>query len=150
MSKTALKLLDVYKTKDADELLYALLKQRSRRINISHRRMPGWAEHCRFIRSKPYKSWHLLQVSTPKPQIVGSVYLSKMNEIGIFLFKKFQGRRYGLAAVQALMMKNKKAGRFLANINPQNASSIAFFRRLGFKHIQNTYELSFTNKKGNL
>ncbi len=131
-------LVSVYKHRDAARVLYELLSEREDFVNISHRRMPSMAEHLRFFRSKPYKTWDLLlKAGFP----VGSIYLSKQNEIGIFIFKKYRGLGYGKRAVQLLMKKHSKVERFLANVSPKNLGSAHFFKEFGFKHIQNTYEL---------
>ena len=100
--------------------------------------MPTMKEHLKFVRSKPYKTWHLL---VDGKETVGSVYLSKQNEIGLFIFKKYRRRGLGKKALALLLKKHAGAKRFLANINPKNRRSIRFFERLGFRHIQNTYEL---------
>ena len=133
-----LRLVNVYTRKDAVSVLYALLKEREARMNISHRRMPTLSEHARFVRLKPYKTWDLILSGD---EIMGAVYLSKQNEIGLFIFRKYRGCGIGKKALELLMKKHKKVTRFLANINPKNRPSIDFFKNQGFFHIQNTYEL---------
>lgn len=71
---------------------------------------------------------------------IGSIYLTKMNEIGIFIKKDFQKSGIGQTTLDLLMKKNPRK-RFLANVNPKNKKSISFFKRNGFKLIQYTYEL---------
>ena len=116
--------------------LYALLAEREAHQNISHKEMPSLVKHTAFVQSNPYAAWYLV---TPEwaDVFVGSVYLSKQNEIGIFIFKAFQGHGYGKAAVEALMAQHK--GPFLANVAPGNLASQMFFEKLGFKTIQVTY-----------
>ncbi|RZD45223.1 MAG: N-acetyltransferase, partial [Thaumarchaeota archaeon] len=75
---------------------------------------------------------------------VGSIYLTKNNEIGIFLIKKNQSKGIGVNALKLLMKKNLKV-RYLANVNPKNKKSIEFFKKNGFKLIQHTYELENNN-----
>lgn len=133
------RLVNVYTRKDAVPVLYALLKEREARMNISHRRMPTLSEHSRFVQSKPYKTWDFISSGE---EILGAVYLSKQNEIGLFLFKKYRGQGIGKKTLQLLMNKHKNVARFLANINPKNTPSIIFFKDQGFTHIQNTYELT--------
>jgi RimJ/RimL family protein N-acetyltransferase len=145
MLKPKIRLVDVYRTKGAEKILYDLMGERDATVNISHRKMPSWKDHVRFIRSRPYQSWHLISAGRPSA-IVGAAYLSKNSEIGVFLFKAHRGNGYGEAAVRALMKKHPGTPRFLANINPNNLRSIEFFQDLGFRHIQNTYEL-FPSKK---
>ena len=82
-----LRLMDVYKTRNAVAVLMALLKEREKHVSISHHRVPAAKEHLKFVRSRPYKSWNLiLEGSEP----VGAVYLSYQNEIGLFIFKKYR------------------------------------------------------------
>ena len=133
----ALRLVSVYKRKDALPLLYRLLLERDHKVNISHRRMPSLAQHKKFVASKPYKSWKLI-LAPGGP--VGAIYLSRQNEIGLFILKASQKKGYAKAALALLMKKNRKERRFLANVNPQNKRSIDFFKNMKFKHIQNTYE----------
>lgn len=135
-----IKLKDIYKTKGAARILYVLLKERTSRVTISHRHMPSKRKHLAFLRSRPHKAWYLVMNESHEP--VGGAYLSKNDEIGIFIFKKHQGMGYGQSAVQSLMRRHRRVHRFLANVNPRNARSIWFFTSLGFRHIQNTYELS--------
>lgn len=134
-----IKLKDIYKTKGAARILYALLKERTMRVNISHRRMPTWRRHLAFLRSRPHKAWYLVMNTSGEP--VGGTYLSKNDEIGIFIFRKYRGRGYGQSALLGLMRRHRGVHRFLANVNPKNKPSIRFFKELGFRHIQNTYEM---------
>ena len=119
--------------------LHDLLSQRHSIVNISHKRMPTWEEHVKFIKSKPYSKWYIILKSKQK---IGSIYLSKNDEIGIFLSKKFQGKNVGNSALNELMKKNPRK-RFLANVNPKNKKSISFFKKNGFKLIQSCSLLVF-------
>ena len=118
------------------EFLFNLLKERDPRANISHNKMPTYDEHVNFVKSKPYSKWYIIFKSEQK---VGSIYLSKNNEIGIFLSKKFQGKNIGNFALNELMKQNPRK-RFLANVNPKNKKSILFFKNNDFKLIQYTFE----------
>jgi len=127
--------------KSDSNFLYELLKQRDPRANISHKRMPSFKQHESFIQSKPYSKWYIIQNFKND---VGSIYLSKNNEIGIFLIKKNQNNGIGKSALKLLIKKNPKV-RYLANVNPKNKKSIDFFKKNGFKLIQYTYELENNN-----
>ena len=118
------------------KFLFDLLKERDPRVNISHRKMPTYSQHTKFIKSKPYSKWYIILKSKQK---IGSIYLSKNDEIGIFLSKKFQGKNVGNSALNELMKKNPRK-RFLANVNPKNKKSISFFKNNNFKLIQYTFE----------
>ena len=119
------------------EFLFDLLKERDTRANISHKKMPTYDEHVNFVKSKPYSKWYIIFKSEQK---VGSIYLTKNNEIGIFLSKKFQVKNIGKFALNELMKKNP-CKRFLANVNPKNKISNVFFKNNDFKLIQYTLRL---------
>lgn len=119
--------------------LFELLKERDNRANISHKKMPSYSEHIKFVKSKPYSKWYIIKRSKTK---IGSIYLSKNDEVGIFLKKIFQEKGFASIALKLLIEKNPRK-RYLANINPKNNLSKKFFKKNGFKLIQHTYELEF-------
>lgn len=133
--KIAVKLIPVKKS-DCP-FLYELLSERNALINISHRTMPTYENHVKFVMSKPYSKWYIINC---KNQKLGSIYLSKQDEIGIFMKKEKQGKGIGDKALLLLMKLNPR-NRYLANINPRNTKSIKFFKKNGFKILQYTYEL---------
>ena len=118
--------ISIHPVKKSDSnFLYELLKERDSRANISHKKMPSIKQHEKFIQSKPYSKWYIIQSSNKD---IGSIYLSKNNEIGIFLIKKNQSKGIGVNVLKLLMEKNHKA-RYLANVNPKNKKSIEFFKK---------------------
>ena len=124
--------------RDSDsKFLFELLKERDPRANISHKKMPSYNEHLKFIKSKPYTKWYIILKSKYR---IGSIYLSKNDEIGIFLSKKYQGKNIGNDALVELIRKNPRE-RYLANVNPKNKKSSVFFKNNNFKLIQHTYEM---------
>ena len=131
-----IKLESVYRHKDHLRFLYALLAERTPEQSISHKKMPPYPEHEEFVLSKPYQAWYIL-IEESSGYSVGSIYLSKNREIGISVAPGYQGRGYGKEAVRLLMAR--WPGRFLANINPKNERSAAFFEGFGFELIQHTY-----------
>lgn len=125
------------KVKKSDyKFLYELLKKRDPRANISHRKTPTYKEHQKFIASKPYKAWYMIYMENAK---TGSIYLSKQNEIGIFLLKQYQGKNIGKKAL-CLLIKMNPQKRYLANVSPKNTNSAKFFKKNEFRLIQHTYE----------
>lgn len=117
--------------------LFNLLKERDPKANISHKKMPTYSEHIKFVKSRPYSKWYIIVNGKMK---IGSIYLSKNDEIGIFLKKSLNGKGFGNKAIKLLMEKNPRT-RYLANVNPKNLFSAKFFKNNGFKLIQHTYEL---------
>jgi len=131
-----MKFESVYRRKDSANVLYKLLSERTPEQSISHKGMPTLEEHLKFIALKPYHAWYLI---VDEDETVGSIYLTKQREIGIFIFNKFQKQGYAEEAIKLLM--EKWPGRFLANVNPLNVPSIGLFNKMGFKLIQQTYAL---------
>ena len=117
--------------------LYALLGEREAHQNISHRKMPTFEEHVEFVKSGPYAAWDVI---VQDGELVGSIYITYDNEIGIHVSRKWIGAGVGSDALEAFMKKNPR-NRYLANINPDNVGSIKFFERHEFKLLQLTYEL---------
>ena len=68
------------------EFLYELLKERDDKMNISHKKMPTFNQHVKFVNSKPYSKWYVIVLNNQK---IGSIYITQINEIGIFLKKNF-------------------------------------------------------------
>ena len=158
------RLVDVYKHDDSLKILFDLMLERDPSVNISHKKMPTWREHVNFFESKPYRKWFLIEgVSWDTAKkielepgsvnyataIVGACYLTRMNEVGVFIFSQYRGNGYGVDALNKLITKFKplpekpgvRLGRFIAHINPANEKSIALFTKIGFSHQANTYVL---------
>ena len=123
--------------KSDHRFLYQHLKERNPSANISHKKMPTYAEHVKFVMSRPYSKWYIIIHKNKK---VGTIYLTKQNEIGIFIKNKMQDKLIGQKTLEMLMGKNPRK-RYLANVSPKNKKSSHFFTRNGFKLIQYTYEL---------
>ncbi len=127
-------------SKNDAQFLYGLLKERESNVNISHKKMPTYVQHIKFIESKPYSKWYIIILGNHK---IGSAYLSKQNEIGIFITKNMHAKKLGTTALNILIKKNRRK-RYLANINPKNKKSISFFKKNGFELIQHTFELELS------
>ena len=101
-------------------------------FNISHKKLPTFDEHVKFINSKPYKGWWLVYANIFYNTLVGSVYLTNENEIGIYLIKKY--RKCGIGSEILKQIEPMCEGEILyANINVENESSKKFFTKNGFK-----------------
>lgn len=129
--------IDLREVTEADAaFLYNLLRERPAEANISHKAMPTFPEHVAFLLSKPYAAWCIASAGGID---IGSAYLTKQNEIGVFLLERFRGKGLGPLVIEALMERHP-GSRFLANIAPKNEASRRVFESLGFKLIQQTYE----------
>lgn len=134
--------------------LYELFLERDETINISGER-PSYEDHCKYVDRIGIAIWWDFIIVDD--EIVGTVSCTKdKNELGVFIFKEYQGKGYGSAAVKAMMEKVAQhrevlrsidmpniagRGNFIARINAKNKKSQSMFEGLGFvpKHI--TYEL---------
>ena len=119
------------------KFLYDLLKSRDPSTSISHKKLPTYDKHVKFVLKKPYTKWYIIKY---KEQKVGSIYLSLQDEIGIFIKKEFQRKGIGKKAVKLLMKKNPRT-RYLANVALNNIKHQEFFKKLGFAGLQYTYEI---------
>ncbi len=114
---------------EALKFLYNLLKQRKEYENLSHVDMPTWEQHVMFVDSKPYRDWYIIVVDDVK---VGAAYLSKNNEIGLFILEEHQGQGIGKEALNRLITLKSCYSPLYANINDKNKKSIEFFKKAGF------------------
>jgi RimJ/RimL family protein N-acetyltransferase len=121
--------------------LWDLLRERTPDQNISHEEMPEWEDHVAFVDGEPYLAWYLICEKRVLPctyRKLGMIYLTHNREVGIQIFKRYQGKGYGKGAIQLLMRKHP--GKFYANINPNNTQSIKFFETaFNARLIQHTY-----------
>ncbi len=117
--------------------LYDLLLERDPKANISHKKMPSFLQHVKFVMSKPYSKWYIIEAFKINS---GSIYLTKDNEIGIFIKKNLHHTGIASKAIELLIKKHPRS-RYLANVNPKNKKSIKFFKNQKFQLIQYTFEL---------
>ena len=122
--------------------LYDLLKTRDSRANISHKKVPSYDEHVHFILSNPYTIWYIIEYEGKK---IGSVYLSKQDEIGISLVDDSLYDKIGKSVIKSLI-KNNPRKRYLANVSPQNKKLQDFFVNSGFTGLEYTYEMIIENE----
>ncbi len=124
-------------TTSDSEFLFNLLQKRDSKVNISHKKMPTYNQHIKFLKSKPYSKWYIIILEKQK---IGSIYLSKQNEIGIFLMKSWDVDDIRLESLITLMKKNPRK-RYLANVNPNNKKLISFWKKNNFSLVSYSYEL---------
>jgi len=160
-----IRLVDLYEgdhiREGALEFLYELMKERDPEINISHSTLPTFEQHRQFVTRRPYRLWYLIvaQMANPIEGVtctppadfrIGYISATSRNEIGLVLLKEYRGQGYGPLAIRELMRLHEtlpaepgvRAGRWLANIAPANEhSKYVFADKLGFKKIQETYQL---------
>ena len=129
-------------TKNDALFLYDLLKNRDPLANISHKKMPSYDEHVNFILSNPYTIWYIIEYEGKK---IGSVYLSKQDEIGISLVDNSLYDKIGKSIIK-LLNKNNPRKRYLAKVSPQNKKLQNFFVNNSFRGLEYTYEMITENE----
>ena len=129
-------------TKNDVLFLYDLLKNRDLIANISHKKMPSYDEHVNFILSNPYAIWYIIEYEGKK---IGSVYLSKQDEIGISLVDNSLYDKIGKSVIK-LLIKNNPRKRYLAKVSPQNKKLQNFFVKNGFTGLEHTYQIIVENE----
>jgi len=126
---------------DAD-FLYIILEEREPNNNISHKKMPRFLHHKKFIQSNPYLYWYVIFFKNVK---IGTVYLTSINEIGLHIKKEFKNVKIEKTILKKLFQKHPR-NRYLVNVNPKNKKMIEFLKYNQFKMLQHTYELSIKRK----
>ena len=99
--------------------------------------MPSYDEHVNFILSNPYTIWYIIEYEGKK---IGSIYLSKQDEIGISFVDDSFHDQFGNHVIKLLTKKNPRK-RYLANVSPLNKKLQNFFVNNGFTELEYTYEL---------
>ena len=138
------KLLDAHPYCEALEVLYQILKERPAKANISHKVMPTFQEHVRFVAGQPFRYWYLIKVDDC---YVGALQAAKDNSIAIAILSGHEKHGYATEALRLFLDTHEplpeipaiRSGHFIANIAPGNEPSVALFRGLGCKLVQETY-----------
>ena len=146
---SSLALISVYDTATPErhmyeKFLFDLLKDRKPWESISHKKMPHYDEHVKFVRSKPYKKWYIIDYRGP----VGSIYLTHENQVGIFIERHNQGRKFGAKALNMLLEDSPNVETIYANIGAFNSRSLCFFVMKGFKQERVDFKDNEDNTSG--
>ena len=116
------------------KFLFNHLKERDPREKISHKKMPTYDEHVKFVLSKPYSKWYIIFERNKK---IGSVYLTKADELGLHLKKEYF-RESLLKEILESLMKSEPNKRFVFNVSPRNKKFMKFLQKNGYMISQQT------------
>lgn len=137
-----IRLADVYGVEDNGgeiQFLYDLLAERKVAESISHKRHPTFAEHREFVQSRPYLAWYVIQEDDRNiRRCIGSCYITKHREVGIWLMPAAKGKGAGKEAMRQLLAKHP--GRVFTNTSIHNPAAFIFYMRCGFRHCANMLE----------
>ena len=125
-------------TKNDALFLYDLLKNKDPNTNISHKKMPSYDEHVKFVMSKPYTNWYIIECDKKN---VGTIYLSKQDEIGISVSNDYEYDQIVKPALKLLMKLNQRK-RYLANTSPKDVRSQEFLLKNGFTGLEYVFEMT--------
>ena len=116
------------------KFLFNHLKERDPRENISHKKMPTYDEHVKFVLSKPYSKWYIIFERNKK---IGSVYLTKADELGLHLKKEYF-RESLMKEILESLMKSEPNKRFVFNVSPRIKKFMKFLQKNGYVISQQT------------
>ena len=117
--------------------LYELLKNKDPNANISHKKMPTYDEHIKFVLSKPYTNWYVIECDEKN---TGAIYLSKLDEIGISISNDYEYEQIAKTAIKLLIELNPRK-RYLVNVSPKDIRTQEFLLKNGFSGLEYVYEM---------
>ena len=124
-----------------NKLLYEFLKKRE--FNISHKNLPTYKNHLKFVKNSPYRKWFLISYNF---QIIGSIYILYDNGIGIDIPKKNYKIIGKILKIVFLKIKPLKAipsirtNNFHINVAANNKSMHKFVMHSGGVLKQHSFE----------
>ena len=139
--KSTFKLEKVIPTKNQIDILYMQLK--ARKYSISHKNLPTYKEHEKFVFNNPYRKWFIIKLDHLSK---GNMYVQFDNSIGIngfedldaYTLKKLLDLLFSiikpLAPIPSLRYKD-----FSFNISIKNKLLIKNLERIGYKKSQITF-----------
>jgi RimJ/RimL family protein N-acetyltransferase len=95
--------------------------------------MPSYENHVVFVTARPYLHWYII---AKDHKYIGTVYITKLNEIGMFMLEDYTHLGHGSEVLELLYKRHSNIQVFKANISPLNSDSIAFFANKGFKCLK--------------
>lgn len=117
--------------------LFELLRKRDSRANISHRSMPTYKQHVKFVKSNPYSKWYVVWFSNLR---IGSTYITNQDEITVHLENNFDKNVIRKFVIKTIIKYNPRK-RYFINTSPYNKKLIRFLKTLGVTLLQQTYEV---------
>lgn len=129
-------------TKNQMEHLFEQLRRRTH--NISHKQMPTFSEHVKFVRRHPYRMWFLIKVGE---EYIGNAYVQFDNSIGLSLLQiKREDVPRILQAIQKEIqplpeIKSVRKNGFHINVAPSNTSLLQIFKSMGLSESQRSFDL---------
>ncbi len=126
------------------KILYNQLKNRSH--SISHRSIPNFEQHTKFVQNHPYRKWIILKDSDIA---IGNIYIQYDNSLGLNIDSSVSNEQL-LIILKGIYKSNSplpavpsvRFGEFFLNIATENKILQNKLSNLGFFEIQRTFILS--------
>ena len=124
--------------------LFKILKDRKINSSISHKKLPTYKEHKKFVLSMPYRYWLFIRGENIN---LGSVFVSRNNEISINLLENDEST---YAEVLHFVINNfkplkaipsKRNSNFILNISPKNKFVLNILKKFKIEKVQETYKV---------
>jgi len=115
-------------TEEDAKFLYEMLKERDSIINVTHKKLPSFAQHLQYIKSQPYDAWYIILVESKK---VGHIEIFSDDRIGWFLKKEFKGFGFVIPAFEELKKLHKRE-KYIGKVNPKNFEAQNLLIKLKF------------------
>jgi hypothetical protein len=140
INRSTILLVRVKKNEEHIKTLYEILKKRA--INISHRSVPSYSEHIKFVLNHPYRIWYLISLNN---EFIGNAYIMKNNCVGIAIIKNIN---LAIPAVINIIsrrhkplkpIKSIRPGSFFYNVSPDNLEYISTLKNMRARLVQMTF-----------
>lgn len=126
------------------KILYIQLKNRSH--SISHRGVPSFEQHTKFVQNHPYRKWIILKDSDIA---IGNIYIQYDNSLGLNIDSSVSSEQIH-KILEEIYKSNSplpavpsvRFGEFFLNIATENKMLQKKLSNLGFCEIQRTFILS--------
>lgn len=138
-----LRLIEIENETNYVAVLYDLLAKR--KYGISHKTMPNFEAHEKFVSKHPYVAWYFLKKNE---EILGTCYVSFQNTIGLnSRFDALDDLRFVLAELQRKHeplpeIPSIRSPIFTVNVGYSDSMLKTFFSDLAVDPIQLTYDVS--------
>jgi RimJ/RimL family protein N-acetyltransferase len=125
--------LEKVSNEDVD-FLYKMLGERDESVNITHKKMPSYEMHKKFVlETNPYDGWYIIMLESKK---TGNIWIEDNNDIGWFIKKEFQNLGIPIKAFE-ILKKLHKRDFYIGKNNLKNIRACRLLEKMGFT-LKNT------------
>lgn len=131
-------------TGSEEQILFLHQLLSGREHTISHKRLPDMATHREFVTNNPYREWWIVRF---KNNVIGSVYLTKENAIGLNLTTSNPDmyvriiNKVKIAYRPLPEIPSVRPNYFFVNVAPENLTFLRGLKKMSAIHTQNSYRI---------